>query len=64
MNSLEEWCRKNFIRFDEEQSSFERYLRSRGAKAFVDYGYENLEEKAKQLFEFECQRAIEQGLVN
>ena len=64
MDSMVAWCRSNKIPLTEEQVVSENYIRSRGARFMVDYGYENVVASADILFEFECAKAMEVGLLN
>jgi len=54
VDSMVDWCRSNKIPLTEEQIIAENYIRSRGAKFFVDYGYENVVSRADELFNLEC----------
>ena len=63
MDSMVDWCRANKIPLTEEQIIAENYVRSRGAKFFVDYGYENVVSRADELFNLECEAAMQIGLI-
>ena len=64
MDSMVDYCRSNKIPFTEDQEIAEIYIRSRGARPFIDYGWGNVVAKADELFNMECERAMEKGLVN
>ena len=61
---MEDWCKNHGIKFSEDQIIAENYIRSRGYKPFVDYGYDNVIVRADALFELECEKAMEVGLLN
>jgi hypothetical protein len=63
MDSMVDWCRSNKIPFTEDQEIAEKYILSRGARPFIDYGYANVIQKADILFDLECEKALEVGLI-
>lgn len=63
MHTMEEWCKYLKIPMTEDQIIASRYAESRGLKAMVDFGYGNVIAKADRLFDLECEKAIEVGLL-
>jgi hypothetical protein len=61
---MEDWCKRNNIPLSEDQVVAARYLASRGARFLCEFGYGNAVEKADILFELECEKAMEYGLLN
>lgn len=63
MDTMEAFCKSEGIPLTEEQLVAESYIRSRGAKWLIDYGYSNVISRANMLFEVECEKALELGLI-
>jgi hypothetical protein len=63
MYVMENWCREHKIKITPEQVIAAKYLRSRGARFMIDYGYENSTQSADALFDLECEKALEVGLI-
>ena len=63
MDTMEEFCRNQNIPLTEDQIVAEKYLRSRGARFLIEYGYGNAVMKADALFTLECEKALEAGLI-
>ncbi len=64
MYSMADWCKSNGVPLSEEQIVAASYLQSRGARFLIDFGYQNAVDKANDLFNSECERAIQEGLIH
>ena len=54
MDSMEEWCKRLKIPVTEDQLIAGHYLESRGKRFLCEFGYENAESLADDLFDQEC----------
>ena len=63
MDTMEEWCKRLKMPLTEDQAISGRYLEARGARFLIDFGYGNAVAKADALFDIECEKAIEVGLI-
>jgi hypothetical protein len=62
-DSMETWCKRLEIPVTEDQLIASRYLESRNARFLCDFGYGNAIQKADILFDLECAKALEVGLI-
>jgi hypothetical protein len=63
VKTMQEWCEYLKMPLTEDQRIAGLYLESRRAKFLVDFGYANAVAKADALFDVECEKAIEVGLL-
>jgi hypothetical protein len=63
LSDMKETCKYLKIEVTEEQLIAGRYLESRGLMFCGHFGIENVIEKADILFDLECERAKEEGLL-
>jgi len=60
MYDMGQWCREHGIPVTEDQLTAEKYVRSRGERFMIDFGYENVIAKADALFDKECNALLTQ----
>jgi hypothetical protein len=58
MDSMEEWCKRLKIPVTEDQLIAGHYCASRHKKFLVDFGVENVESIADNLFDQECDKIM------
>ena len=63
MDTMVGWCKRLNMPLTEDQRIAGLYLESRHAKFLVDFGYANAVAKADALFDLECEKALEAGLI-
>ena len=61
---MADWCKRLNMPLTEDQLIAGRYLESRVARFLVEFGYGNAVAKADELFDLECEKALEVGLLN
>lgn len=64
MDTMEQWCKRMMIEVTDEQLVAGYYLESRGLRFCCEFGYENVIQKADDLFERECEKAMVTGSLN
>ena len=64
MDSMVDWCQSKKIPLTEDQVIASHYVESRGMRFFIEFGYENVVSRADELFNLECEKALEVGLLN
>ena len=52
MSELQEWCKEHRIVVSPQVKRAADFLESKGYEFLLDFGYENAEQKAKELFNF------------
>ena len=63
MRDMKSACDQLKIKVTEDQLIAGRYLESRGLSFCVHFGTSNVTEKANILFNLECEKALEVGLI-
>lgn len=63
MDTMQDWCKRLNIPLTEDQAISGRYLESRHAKFLINFGYGNAVAKADELFDLECEAALQVGLI-
>jgi hypothetical protein len=58
------WCKRLNMPLTEDQMIAGRYLEARGARFLIEFGYGNAVAKADELFQLECEKALELGLIH
>lgn len=64
LSDMRNTCEYLKIKVSEEQLIAGRYLESRGLMFCCEFGHDNAIQKANDLFELECEKAMEEGLLN
>lgn len=63
VDTMEEWCKRLKMPLTEDQKIAGKYLESRHSTFLIDFGYGNAVAKADALFDLECEKAMEEGLI-
>ena len=64
LEDMKKTCEYLKIEVSDEQLVAGRFLESRGLRFCCEFGYENVIQKADDLFERECEKAMVTGSLN
>ena len=64
LEDMKKTCEYLKIEVSDEQLVAGRFLESRGLAFCGHFGTENVIQKADELFDLECEKALEKGLLN
>jgi hypothetical protein len=54
MSELNQWCKENNVKVSSQVKRAADFLESKGYEFLVDFGYENAEQKAKEMYNFKA----------